>query len=344
MRIVRSLSATTFLLAATLLPLATAHCTYQTSQTSTGGAADGGSLNLAGLNVSLLPLQPASDWTANAGTINPACTPPNPQETGFTDLSSLSGVDFSTASNQAQCCTCAARSRVFPVTTTPIAGTRLVGELLMTSGANDTYAMASLRVTFKLAGSVVAKQLFQPGQGDNNCAGSSELPATIANGIIDVEIGSFANSGATQFDEVDVDINGYGCETASTDEKLYSLGIATPAADAGPSPAPDAGPAATGTGTTAPPSPATVGFQPVLCGGATNLADLRSGTCPNGVNLGTTTTVTCIIEPCATPTSCITAPGKLTVSGNTVIADCSGLTSECPMNYQMTINDRIVCR
>ena len=72
MRIVRSLSATTFLLAATLLPLATAHCTYQTSQTSTGGAADGGSLNLAGLNVSLLPLQPASDWTANVRARAPA--------------------------------------------------------------------------------------------------------------------------------------------------------------------------------------------------------------------------------------------------------------------------------
>ena len=334
MRTLRSLSATTLLLAATLLPLATAHCT---NQTSTGGAADGGTLNLAGLNVSFLPLQPASDWTANPGTVNPVCSAPNPQETGFTDLSSSSGVDFSTASNQAQCCTCAARSRQFPVTTTPIAGTRLVGELLMTRGANDAYSVASLRVTFKLAGTVVARQLFQPEQRDNNCAGSSELPATIANGIIDVEIGTFASGGATQFDEVDVDINGYGCESASTDEKLYSLGIATPAG-AGPTAT------ATATGTTPPAGPASVGFVPVLCGGATNLANIHSGTCPNGVNLGSKTAVTCIIEPCATPSTCITAPGTLTVSGDTAVADCSGLATQCPNNDQMTIDDRIPCQ
>jgi hypothetical protein len=62
------------------------------------------------------------------------------------------------------------------------------------------------------------------------------------------------------------------------------------------------------------------------------------------MNLGSKTAVTCIIEPWATPSTCITAPGTVTVSGNAAVGDCSGLATQCPNNDQMAINDRIPCQ
>lgn len=295
-----------------------------------------------------LPLQPQSAWTQNGGTINPACTPtPNPRETGFVDLGT--GVELSAASDRVDCCTCTARSRAFSTATTPVAGTHLQGTMAASRGSTDTYSIASMRITLKSGGSTVGSRLLQQeSRANNNCAGSSELPATIVGASFDLDVASFV-TGAASFDEVDVDLMGYACGDASSEITLQDLAIATMASSTSPAPSgtgsnPNPNPNPNPT-----PTPASVGFFQTSCENPANpMVEVDSGICPNGPDLRTKTTVTCMVTG---PNNTVTkVAGALTAVGQVARADCSGIKPACDSlqasgfpNPQVIINDRVSC-
>jgi hypothetical protein len=299
-----------------------------------------------------LMVQPAASWTQNAGTLNPACTPsPNPVETGFFDLDggaeaapTASGVELTAASSQANCCTCTARSRAYPIGATQVSGTHLQGTFNTERGDADAYALATFRVTLKSQGSSVGSKVFaRETRANDNCAGSSELPETVIPETFDVDVATIASGGTSQFDEIDVDLNGYACTTGTCAVGLQCLSVATQGDGGASSSGGDGGSSGGGDG-----GPATVGFVPVGCEDAANpMVHVDSGMCPNGVNLSQVTTVTCRAQPC-TGSSC-TATGTLTSMGNFARADCSALKPICDTiaqtvaNPQVVIADRVPC-
>jgi hypothetical protein len=290
-----------------------------------------------------LAIQPASAWTPNGGSMNPVCAPAaNPEEQSFVDVAS--GVELTAASNQEMCCTCTARSRVFKVGTTPVAGTRLMGTFAAGRGVHDTWSVASMRVTLKQGGSEIARRVFaQENRQNDNCVGSSELPETVLPDVFDIDLSSMlsGSQGAATFDEIDVDLQGYACGTASNAIALLDLEVATCAGAPAPSPssAPSGSPSA---------NPATVGFMPTGCENPANpMPNVDSGSCPNGPDLSQMTTVTCRVSPCQ-GAGC-TAVGTLSVQGNVAVADCSALKPVCDTiaasvpNPQVIIDNRVPC-
>jgi hypothetical protein len=294
-----------------------------------------------GYTQSPLPILPPSSWTQNGGIINPVCTPsPDPFETGFFAVDAgtdAGGVELTAGSNDVSCCTCTARSRSFPVPATPVQGTHLQGALAAARGAKDPYSVGSMRITLKFQGSSIGSRVFaQESRPNDNCVGSSEMPETVlAQDDFDIDVAPFA-TGGTQFDEVDVDLNGYACVTGTSEIVLSCMSVATAGApgsggDGGTSSSSGAG----GGG------PTTVGFFPTGCEDPANPNDRdMSGTCPNGVDLTGIATVTCQASPCQ-GASC-SVQGPVMVQGNQAVADCSGLRPICDGIAQTVANPQIV--
>ncbi len=191
-----------------------------------------------------LPLLPETAWTANGGPIHPVCTPaPNPHEVHFTELAS--GVDLATASSTVDCCTCAARSRSFSIASMPTQGAHLHGVAMFQRGASDTWSVASMRLTVKSAGQVVTSRVIAAERrGNNNCAGSSELPEVLVDGsdVFDLDLGALAPN--ARFDEVDVDVMGYACGNGTNEATLESLHVLASGSSSSPPAPPPAAPAA----------------------------------------------------------------------------------------------------
>jgi hypothetical protein len=319
------------------------HCTNGGGGGSSSGA-DGGApflvLPTATVPASacaptILPLQPATSWNQNAGTINSACTPQaNPEELSFVDV--VTGVELTAGSNTQSCCTCTARSKQFKLASTAVAGTNLEGVFAAARGQNDQYAVASMRITVKNGGQSIGSRVFaREDRQNDNCAGSSELPETVLNDLFNIDLSSFA-TGNTSFDEIDVDLQGYACGNAMSAIALVDLRV-TQCGGANTN-TPDAG---------APPNGPTVGFMPVGCQNPANpMVNVDSGDCPNGVDVAALpATVTCTVESC-TGAGC-NAQGALTVQGNRVVANCGAVAGQCSSlgfpNPQVEINNRIQC-
>jgi hypothetical protein len=198
-----------------------------------------------------LQLQPESAWTANFGTINPVCAGgPNPRETAFTTVGS--GVSMSAASNTADCCTCAARSHAIPVAKSSTLGAHLRGTAIFERGQYDTYAQASIRLTLKNGGQVVGERIVESEiRANDNCIGSSEKGIDLAQPSGEFDVDLEAAAPGAMFDEIDVDLNGYACGTATTSVTLEEMRLAFVSGGSAPAPTPaptpTPAPAASGT-------------------------------------------------------------------------------------------------
>ena len=175
----------------------------------------------------LIALDPNSTWTANVGIINAACTPPNPFELGFADLGWIASLRAE--SNRVDCCTCTARSRNFSVPLSSTSTARLTGVLFDQRSPTAPYSLGSLRVQVKMGNGQVGRTriLATQNRPNNNCAGSSELPAVMVNNAVPFQLRLSTVAPASQFDHLQIDLNSYGCGT-EIDSVAVALLMLTP--------------------------------------------------------------------------------------------------------------------
>jgi len=174
-----------------------------------------GPQKLVGYN---LQVQPTKSWTLDAGEINPPCKPANPFEKKFVAVLTPGGkgVERECAARGVSCCTCTRRSKSFPLhTVLNTSNSHIRGYFVTRRGAKDPYSLASMRIDLYRKGVEVAKRLYaEENRPNNNCAGSSELPAALLlPPLFNVALSSIAPG--IQFDEVRIRLNGYACETGT---------------------------------------------------------------------------------------------------------------------------------
>lgn len=174
-----------------------------------------------------LPAQPASSWVKDFGEVNQPCGPPNPEEVNFINMSTPmgAGVRMTTQSNSVACCTCTRRSKVFPLGTVLNSdNASLQGWFQATRGPVDLYSVASMQIDLYRSGSRVGFNVYAAeNRPNNNCA--LKLPETLlpSPGVFNIALSTI--SPHTQFDQIVIHLQGYGCGLAGNSIAVAALSL-----------------------------------------------------------------------------------------------------------------------
>jgi hypothetical protein len=176
-----------------------------------------------------LPLQPAAQWTLNVpldsgGACHPAL---NPMEINFTNVVvpglGVAGVELTSHSTQAQCCSCIARERQFPLgktLNTTADAVHLQGSFAAQRTASDPFSLASFSIALFHAGQRQFGQVFvAEKRPNNNCA---VYPQTVIAPSANMDIALDTLAPNVSFDTVVVNAMGYGCGATSPNSVAIS--------------------------------------------------------------------------------------------------------------------------
>jgi hypothetical protein len=170
-------------------------------------------------------------WTFNVpvGT-GGRCHPcPNPDEqaaSGDVNTPGGPGVQLVGASNSAQCCSCAARTRSWSTDylDTTANATRFQGTWFAATRDMTTFTVATMRVELLLDGVVVANQIFGETRASNNCAGGQPVVALASGSAFDIAMDPVFGPNVV-FNQVRVSLMTYACVNGTNSITVSGLQI-----------------------------------------------------------------------------------------------------------------------